>query len=77
MTSLSLAPGQELLATTHANRKGIYLWANQYIFSGAADIVPSEAPVDARLPAIAAGKPLASCSMDAGQSQTLNPTTWP
>ena len=57
--SFSLGPGQEVLATAHAGKKGIYLWANQFIFGGAADIMPSDKPVDISLPSIAAGvKPL-------------------
>jgi U3 small nucleolar RNA-associated protein 21 len=26
ITALSLSPGMDMLATTHANRNGIYLW---------------------------------------------------
>lgn len=29
VTSLSLSPSLDLLATTHTNRRGVYLWANQ------------------------------------------------
>jgi hypothetical protein len=29
VTSLSLGPAQDLLATTHTGKRGIYLWANQ------------------------------------------------
>lgn len=58
ITGLSLAPGQELLATTHANLRGIYLWANQAIFGkGAPNFAPSDVPVNARLPTLAAGVP--------------------
>ena len=53
--SFSLGPGQEVLATAHEEKKGIYLWANQFIFGGAADIMPSDEPVDISLPSIAAG----------------------
>jgi hypothetical protein len=55
--SFSLAPGQELLATAHAGKKGIYLWANQFIYGGAADIMPSDLPVDISQPTMAAGSP--------------------
>ena len=56
INGLSLSPTQALLATTHANHHGIYLWANQPIFGhGATDLVPSEVPVDAELPLLAAG----------------------
>ncbi len=29
VTSLSLSPALDLLATTHVNRRGIYMWSNQ------------------------------------------------
>lgn len=29
VTSLSLGPAQDLLATAHVGKRGIYLWANQ------------------------------------------------
>lgn len=54
VTSLSLGPSQDLLATAHVGKRGIYLWSNQMLFGSGADIVPSEEPVRARLPAITA-----------------------
>ena len=46
ITGLSLSPTQELLATTHANHRGIYLWANQVIVGhGATDLAPYDVPV--------------------------------
>jgi U3 small nucleolar RNA-associated protein 21 len=56
VTSLSLSPSQDLLATTHVERDGVYLWANQLIFGSGADVVPSETPVDARLPTVGTGR---------------------
>lgn len=56
VTSLSLAPSQDLLATTHVERDGVYLWSNQLIFGSGADVVPSETPVDARLPTVGSGR---------------------
>jgi U3 small nucleolar RNA-associated protein 21 len=32
VTSLSLSPALDLLATAHANRRGVFLWANQALF---------------------------------------------
>jgi hypothetical protein len=55
VVSLSLAPSGDLLATLHAGRRGIYLWSNQLLFGGATDILPSDKPVDARLPNLATG----------------------
>ncbi|GBG70074.1 hypothetical protein CBR_g5707 [Chara braunii] len=34
ITSLSLSPHMDLIATTHVNRNGIYLWANHLLYSG-------------------------------------------
>ena len=55
VTALSLSPALDMLATTHVNRRGIYLWSNTTIYGSGADIRPSELPVDARLPALASG----------------------
>eukprot|EP00899_Mesostigma_viride_P001417 jgi/Mesvir1/11276/Mv01072-RA.2 len=33
VTSLTLSPAMDLLATTHVNQNGIYLWANQLMYS--------------------------------------------
>ena len=55
VTSLSLAPAMDMLATTHVEREGVYLWANQLIFGSGADIIPSEKAIDARLPTVRTG----------------------
>jgi len=60
VTALSLSPAMDLLATAHAGRRGLYLWANALVYGRGAEAVPSEAPLDARLPALAAGAPRAS-----------------
>lgn len=52
VTSLSLGPAQDLLATSHVGKRGIYLWANQMLFGSGADIVPSDSPIRVRLPTI-------------------------
>jgi hypothetical protein len=38
VTGLSLSPALDLLATTHTDRRGIYLWSNQAVFGSAADV---------------------------------------
>lgn len=54
VTSLSLSPAHDLLATTHADCRGIYLWANQAVFGDAADApLPSDAPVRVGMPTLA------------------------
>lgn len=55
ITSFSLAPSMDMLATTHVEREGVYLWANQLVYGSGADIIPSEKPIDARLPFIKTG----------------------
>ena len=61
VVSLSLAPGLDLLATAHANRRGIYLWSNQQLFGSGADIIPSARPLNARLPTPASGCTSSPC----------------
>ncbi|PNH10160.1 WD repeat domain-containing protein [Tetrabaena socialis] len=59
VTSLSLSPSLDLLATSHVNRRGIYLWSNQAVFGPPAAIPHSEAPVPlvrAMLPTISDGR---------------------
>ena len=55
VTALSLSPAMDLLATAHVGRRGLYLWANSLVYGRGAEAAPSEAPLDARLPALAAG----------------------
>jgi U3 small nucleolar RNA-associated protein 21 len=40
----------DLLATTHVEKKGIYLWSNQLVFGSGTDIIQSERPINVRLP---------------------------
>lgn len=56
VTGLQLSPGQDLLATCHVKRRGIYLWYNHLMFGSGADIQPSTRPVSASLPSIATGQ---------------------
>lgn len=34
VTSLSLGPAQDLLATSHVGKRGVYLWSNQVRWGG-------------------------------------------
>ena len=54
MTSLSLSPGMEMLATTHTGLCGIYLWSSRQAFGGGNGVVHSDAVVRAQLPTISA-----------------------
>jgi hypothetical protein len=57
VTSLSFSPAGDLLATTHVDQRGVYLWSNQLIFGSGADVVASEVPINVRLPSVgSAGK---------------------
>lgn len=38
ITALSLSPNMDVLATTHVDQNGVYLWVNQAMFSGSTDI---------------------------------------
>jgi U3 small nucleolar RNA-associated protein 21 len=56
VTTLSMSPSMDMLATAHVNRRGIYLWSNAAVFGGAAAALrPSETPVNARLAALSTG----------------------
>ena len=59
VTGVSLAPGGELLATTHRGCRGVYLWSNRKLFGAAGAITPSDGIVDAHLPTVATGNTLA------------------
>lgn len=38
ITALSLSPNMDVLATTHVDQNGVYLWVNQTMFSGAPSV---------------------------------------
>ncbi|KAJ4709171.1 WD40 repeat [Melia azedarach] len=38
ITALSLSPNMDVLATTHVDQNGVFLWVNQCMFSGASNI---------------------------------------
>ncbi len=61
VTGVQLSPSQDLLATTHVKRRGIYLWYNHLMFGSGADIQPSTRPVNAALPSIATGESFCEC----------------
>lgn len=61
ITSLSLSPCLDMLATTHINRRGIYLWSNQAVFSDPSHFVHSSKPLDVTLPS-GAGRVSAWCA---------------
>ncbi|KAF6265106.1 WD40 repeat-like protein [Scenedesmus sp. NREL 46B-D3] len=55
VTSLSLSGSQDLLATAHVNKRGVFLWSNQLMFGDPASVATySEDPVPVHLPRIAA-----------------------
>lgn len=50
VTSLAFAPSGDFLATTHVNRRGVYLWANAHYFGHVFLRTPSRRPPLADLP---------------------------
>jgi len=55
VTSLSLSVTQDLLATSHINKRGVFLWSNQLMFGDPSAVATyTEQPVPVHLPSIAA-----------------------
>jgi U3 small nucleolar RNA-associated protein 21 len=54
VTALSLSPALDLLATAHANRRGVFLWANQALFGDPTAVARLEQSAGAE--ALASGK---------------------
>lgn len=55
VTSLSLSTSQDLLATAHINKRGVFLWSNQLMFGDPSAVATyTERPVPLHLPSIAA-----------------------
>ncbi|KAG8484953.1 hypothetical protein CXB51_021536 [Gossypium anomalum] len=55
ITALSLSPNMDVLATTHVDQNGVYLWVNRSIFSGASSVdsfASGKEVVNVRLPSI-------------------------
>ncbi|KAJ8753135.1 hypothetical protein K2173_017699 [Erythroxylum novogranatense] len=55
ITSLSLSPNMDVLATTHVDQLGVFLWVNQSMFSGASSIdsyASGKEVVSVRLPSV-------------------------
>jgi len=46
----------DMLATSHVNRNGIYLWANRLMYSGVADATPSEGTRVVSMPTVGLSK---------------------
>jgi hypothetical protein len=56
VTCLSLSPARDLLATTHVNKRGVFLWSNQLMFGDAGSVAMHAArPVPVGLPSITTG----------------------
>jgi hypothetical protein len=55
VTSLTLSGSQDLLATAHVNKRGVFLWSNQLMFGDPASVATySDAAIPVHLPTIAA-----------------------
>ncbi|XVE99653.1 hypothetical protein REPUB_Repub03eG0218200 [Reevesia pubescens] len=69
ITALSLSPNMDVLATTHVDQNGVYLWVNRSIFSGASNVdsfASGKEVVNVRLPSIS--------SMDGSQIEDSDGT---
>ncbi|XP_024982989.1 U3 small nucleolar RNA-associated protein 21 homolog [Cynara cardunculus var. scolymus] len=59
ITALSLSPNMDVLATTHVDQNGVYLWVNQTMFSGAPhndSYGSGKEVVNVKLPPISSGE---------------------
>lgn len=68
VTALSLSPNMDVLATTHVDQNGVYLWVNQAMFSApskAGSYGSGKEIVSANLPSVSTGKSLDSNSNEA------------
>ncbi|KAL8199981.1 hypothetical protein R6Q57_013549 [Mikania cordata] len=68
VTAVALSPNMDVLATTHVDQNGVYLWVNQAMFSGATHINSfgsGKEVVNVKLPSISSG---GKASKDDGDS---------
>ncbi|KAF3437268.1 hypothetical protein FNV43_RR20021 [Rhamnella rubrinervis] len=59
ITALSLSPNMDILATTHVDQNGVYLWVNQSMFSGALNFdsyASGKEVVSVKLPSVSTTK---------------------
>lgn len=73
VTALSLSPNMDVLATTHVDQNGVYLWVNQAMFSApskAGSYGSGKEIVSANLPSVSTGKSLDS---DSNEANDVNP----
>ncbi|XP_076941049.1 uncharacterized protein LOC143610452 [Bidens hawaiensis] len=82
ITALSLSPNMDVLATSHVDQNGVYLWVNQAMFSGATNIDSygsGNQVVNVKLPSISSGKEASTDDADSdkpalAQAQTQTQT---
>lgn len=59
ITALALSPNMDILATTHVDQNGVYLWVNQSMFSGSLNVdsyASGKEVVSIRLPSVSTTK---------------------
>ncbi|XP_050373061.1 uncharacterized protein LOC126790760 [Argentina anserina] len=59
VTALSLSPNMDILATSHVDQNGVYLWVNQSMFSGASKVesyASGKQIVSVKLPSVSSTK---------------------
>ncbi|CAN1272073.1 U3 small nucleolar RNA-associated protein 21 homolog [Linum perenne] len=80
ITALSLSPNMDVLATTHAEQNGVYLWVNQSMFSRGSSIdsyASGKEVVSVRLPSISATIEDEEDHNQSNTSQTIMPSEAP
>lgn len=73
VTALSLSPNMDVLATTHVDQNGVYLWVNQAMFSApskAGSYGSGKEIVSANLPSVSTGK---SSDSNSNEANDVNP----
>jgi hypothetical protein len=70
VTSLTLSGSQDLLATAHVNKRGVFLWSNQLMFGDPAAVATySEDAIPVHLPTIAAANTSKQQQQQGGKQQ--------
>ncbi|KAK9049733.1 hypothetical protein SSX86_031298 [Deinandra increscens subsp. villosa] len=75
ITGLSLSPNMDVLATTHVDQNGVYLWVNQAMFSGATHIDSygsGKEVVNVKLPSISSGGESSKDDVDSEKTVLTN-----
>ncbi|RZC75045.1 hypothetical protein C5167_050531 [Papaver somniferum] len=78
ITALSLSPNMDVLATSHVEQNGVYLWVNQAMFSGSSNVdsyASGKNVVSVKLPAVSSNGDADNDSDNATGNQSQNKDT--